>query len=359
MEFALSEDQRLFQDSARGYLDTHCPLDLVRAVAAGDAAAARMVTEAVAGLGARQMLIPAEHGGLGLGLLDAALFQEMLGRSAAPVAFTAGSIMAVVGLMAGGSPAQCTEWLPRIADGRVRIGVAVAEHGGARDGAGLRVEGGRLFGRSLFALETREATHILAADHTGRCHMVAVSDPGLTRIALTTIDATRDFAELRFDGVDPADSLAGDGAAGRMIEAGRLMLAADTLGAGQTMLERAVAYALERKQFNRVIGSFQAVKHLCADMAAQIEPARALVWHAAHARDRDMPEADVMICLAKAHLAEIGTFIARTAVEVHGGMGFTDLVGLHYWFKRIGANRQLLGGPERVRHDAARLQGWV
>jgi len=107
------------------------------------------------------------------------------------------------------------------------------------------------------------------------------------------------------------------------------------------------------------VSSFQSVKHLCAEMAAHLEPARALVWHAAHAVDENMDEAAMMVCLAKSHLAEVGTFVARTATEVHGGMGFTDLVGLHYWFKRIGANRQLLGGPEKVREDAARLQGWA
>lgn len=94
-------------------------------------------------------------------------------------------------------------------------------------------------------------------------------------------------------------------------------------------------------------------------MAAQLEPSRALVWHAAHALDEGMDEASVMVCLAKSHLSEVGTFIAKTSTEVHGGMGFTDLVGLHYWFKRIGVNRQLLGSPERVREDAAKLQGWA
>jgi alkylation response protein AidB-like acyl-CoA dehydrogenase len=93
-------------------------------------------------------------------------------------------------------------------------------------------------------------------------------------------------------------------------------------------------------------------------MAAEIEPARALVWHAAYARQAGLEDAPLLACLAKSHLSETGTFVARTATEIHGGMGFTDLVGLHYWFKRIGANRQLLGGPERVREKAARLQGW-
>lgn len=160
----------------------------------------------------------------------------------------------------------------------------------------------------------------------------------------------------------PSIGLSGENAPGaaadRMVEGGRLLLAADTLGAAQAMLDKAVSYALERRQFGRAIGSFQAVKHMCAEMAAALEPCRALIWHAAHALDEGMEEGPVMACLAKAHMAEVGTFVARTATEVHGGMGFTDLLGLHYWFKRVGANRQLLGSPEFVRARAAHLQGW-
>ena len=123
------------------------------------------------------------------------------------------------------------------------------------------------------------------------------------------------------------------------------------------MLDQAVAYSLDRKQFNRAIGSFQAVKHMCAEMASQREPCRSFVWYAGHAFDEMDNEAALTACHAKAHLAEVGQFVAKTSTEVHGGMGFTDLVGLHYWFKRIGFNRQLLGSPEQVRHEAALLQG--
>ena len=94
-------------------------------------------------------------------------------------------------------------------------------------------------------------------------------------------------------------------------------------------------------------------------MGAKLEPARALVWHAAYAMDTGDPEAFAMANLAKAHLAEVGTFVAKISTEVHGGMGFTDLVGLHYWFKRIGVNRQLFGSPEQARQSAAVLQGFV
>lgn len=361
MEFALSEDQRLLQDSVNAWAADACPLEAVRKVADGDRGLAAEMTAGLHALGAAQILIPQPHGGLGLGLLDAALVQEALGAAVSPAAHMAGA-MAAAALVAGATPAQEAEWLGGMASGAVRMGVALTERVGAREGAGVDSKDGKLFGKSLFALETADATHVLTADRTGRLYVVDMAGPGVRRTPMATIDRTRDFAELVFEGA-PGEALSGEAAPGqgadRAIAAGRVLLAADTLGAAQVMLDKAVAYAKERKQFNRVIGSFQAVKHMCAEMAAEIEPARALVWHAAHAFDEDMEEAAVMVCLAKAHLAEVGTFVARTATEVHGGMGFTDLLGLHYWFKRIGANRQLLGGPEQVRETAARLQGWV
>ena len=131
------------------------------------------------------------------------------------------------------------------------------------------------------------------------------------------------------------------------------------LGAASAMLDRAVAYSKERVQFGRPIGSFQAVKHLCAEMAAELEPCRAMLWFAAHACDALPEEASLNTCHVKAHLSEVGTRVARTSTEVHGGIGFTDELGLHLWFKRIGANRQLLGGPDQLRELAAQLQGWV
>ena len=142
------------------------------------------------------------------------------------------------------------------------------------------------------------------------------------------------------------------------LDAGRIAIAAMAVGLAQGAFEKAVAYSKQREQFNRPIATFQAVKHMCAEMAAELEPCRSLVWYAAHAV-RAMPgESRLMACHAKAHLSEVGQFVARTATEVHGGMGFTDLLGLHYWFKRIGFNRQHLGSPEEARLDAARAQGW-
>ena len=358
MEFALSEDQNMFQASVTGYLATAAPLDEVRKVADGAPDIAANISGGLMELGAGQILVPDAYEGLGLGLLDAALVQEAIGAAVAPVRHLANA-MAIVGIEAAGSEAQKADWLSKIASGEVRMGVAITEYVGAREGAGVTAKSGKLSGKSLFALEIAGATHVLVCDTDGRLHIAAADARGLQQNRLTTIDRTRDFSELVFKNVE-ADALAEDnGGADRMVLAGRLLLAADSLGAAQAMLDKAVEYAKQRKQFNRVIGSFQSVKHMCAEMAAQIEPARALVWHAAHAFDEGMDEGETMICLAKAHLAEVGTFTARTSTEVHGGMGFTDLVGLHYWFKRIGTNRQLLGSPEQVREDAARRQGWA
>ena len=142
----------------------------------------------------------------------------------------------------------------------------------------------------------------------------------------------------------------------RVLDAGRVVLAADTLGAAQHMFDQALAFVKQRSQFNRVIGSFQAVKHQFADMVTMLEPCRAMVWYAAYAQDALPDEARLTALQTKAHLGDVGRDIARMATEAHGGMGFTDLLGLHYWFKRISFNRQMLGSagtlPRRSRAPA-------
>lgn len=351
MRFALSEDQKMLAGTLGDMLAGTAPLERVREAAGGDEAVRAALQSELDEMGLAGVTVAEDAGGLGLGVLEAALLQEQLGRHVSPAAFT------VRAALAG---ALCGEpFGAGIASGEVRFGAALAELGGARPGAGVAAGAdGRLSGRALFALELADATHLLVADKSGTLHVVETGAPGLAMTAMANIDHTRGLYDVEFDGV-PAEMLADTSAGQRAVTLLRVLFAADTLGAAQAMLDKAVAYAKEREQFGRVIGSFQAVKHMCAEMAAELEPARALVWQAAHAIDEADADADLLACLAKAHLAEIGTFIARTATEVHGGMGFTDLLGLHYWFKRIGFNRQMLGGPERHRAAAAKLQGWA
>ena len=200
---------------------------------------------------------------------------------------------------------------------------------------------------------------LLVATQERSLYIVERDAAGLRSSPLTTIDATRISGELILEQT-PAQLVSHDeNVLLAALDAGRVMLAADTFGAAQYMLDASVAYAKQREQFNRPIASFQAVKHLCAEMTAELEPCRAMVWYAAHALAALPDEARLSACHTKAHLSEVGKFVAKTATEVHGGVGFTDLLGLHYWFKRIGFNRQMLGAPELVREEAARLQGFV
>lgn len=359
MEFALSEDQRLLQESVAGTLSRVCPLDTVRATAEARLPMSKDVWQSLVELGVPGILVPDTYGGAGLGLLDAALVAEALGQAVAPVPFVGACVMAPLALSELGSEMQKETWLPKIAAGELVMGVALSERAsGARQGAGVTASDGKLSGTALFVTDCLAADAFVIADNGGALYLVEGAATGLTRSPLTSIDLTRSVGELKLEKVEA--ELIGNGdpqGFTRVRDAGRVILAADTLGAGETMIEKAVEYAKERKQFNRVIASFQAVKHMCAEMAAELEPCRSLVWYAGHAFDAIPEESGLTAAHAKAHLSEVGRFVARTATEVHGGMGFTDLLGLHYWFKRIGLNRQLLGSPERCREDAARLQG--
>jgi alkylation response protein AidB-like acyl-CoA dehydrogenase len=175
---------------------------------------------------------------------------------------------------------------------------------------------------------------------------------------LLTTDATRCSSEIVLDGISPEAIFEAAGSTIQsMLQAGRIALAADTLGACESMIEQAVAYAQQRKQFGRMIGSFQAVKHMCAEMIADLEPARSLLWYSAHSFNAMPDEVALMSCHALAHASEIGRTIASVATQVHGGIGWTDDQNLHFWFKRIGMARHLLGGPEFLRDQAAELQG--
>ena len=358
MEFSLTPDQKMMQESLSRTLAVASPLERVRAFAGDLSDTGGDVWRAMAEFGLTGIGVPEASGGLGLGLLDAALASEALGAAAAPVPLL-GIVLAPIALLRGGSADQQAAWLAKLASGEVQAAVAISEAvAGARDGAGVTASGGKLSGKALFVAGGLAADLLVVGDVSGGLHLVAGDAAGLARAFMPGLDETRRLAELTFDDV-AAEPLGGPELVSALRDAAWVLIAADTLGAAQTMLDKAVAYAKERRQFGRVIGSFQAVKHLCAEMAAELEPCRSLVWYAAYAFDAGVPDASLMAAHAKALTSEVGRFVARTATEVHGGMGITDLLGLHFWFKRIGLNRQLLGGPERGREIAARLQGLI
>ena len=362
MEFGLSEEQGILQDSVRRLFEEQSPLDKVREIAETGTGFDASLWQSFIDLGIVGAIIPEQYGGAGMNFFDAFIILEAAGRCTAPAPLLGSMVMAPIALLQAGSDEQKDRYLPQFASGECKVGVAVTEVINRREDAGLRLDGNILSGKALFVVDAGVADLFLVAVGSDTLILVKGDAPGLNVKQLPTIDKTRSTAELVFDKVEaePLGELGGVAeAVTKLLDAGRIALAADTLGAADVMIEKAVAYAQEREQFNRPIGTFQAVKHMCADMVAELEPARSLIWYAAHAYDFVPEEARLMACHAKAHMSEVGTMVAKTSVEVHGGMGFTDLMGLHYWFKRIGLNRQLLGGPEQLRNEAAVIQGWI
>jgi alkylation response protein AidB-like acyl-CoA dehydrogenase len=360
MEFGLSAEQTLLQDSVAKFLDRHAPLERVRQFCDDRQERDDELWSGLCDLGIPGLIIAEEQGGIGCSLLDAALVAETLGSRVAPAPFVATAVMAPLAIAAAGSAEQQAKRLPQLAEGKLIAGAALSTAASNRLSDSVQCDGQRLRGRAMFALDSAADIYIVA-DDARRLYIVDAHDPGVHRETLATIDRTRIVGELNFEGV-AGELLPGSvdpEVCARLLDAGRIILAADTLGAASTMLNRAVAYSKERVQFGRPIGSFQAVKHMCAEMAAELEPCRAMMWYAAHAFDHMPDEARLNACHAKAHISEVSTRVARTATEVHGGIGFTDELGLHLWFKRIGANRQLLGAPDQLREEAARLQAWV
>ncbi len=358
MDFALSEEQTILQDTVREFLRQHCTLDRVRLTVRDSITLDTDIARGLLDLGLPGIVVPEKFGGAGLGYLDAALVAEALGEAIAPVPFLGSNVVAPFALINAGSDQQQEDWLPKIVSGNAVFGVAFSSSSGSRSGALATVDSGHISGEHTFVIDGNDATQLLVASHDCEIYIVDANDVELT--LLRTIDSTRSVAKVAMSET-PCELLPGsstNGALERSIAVGRIMLAADSLGAAQSMLNKSVAYAKERKQFNRVIGSFQAVKHMCAEMAAELEPCRSLVWYAAHSVLAIPDETQVVACHAKAHLSEVAQFVARKSTEVHGGMGFTDLLGLHYWFKRIGLNRQLLGSPDEVREEAAQSQDW-
>jgi alkylation response protein AidB-like acyl-CoA dehydrogenase len=321
MDFGLSDDQRLLEETVRGFLDDRVPITRVRELCDEACPNDRGIWKALAELGMTGILVPEAQGGSGLTLLDAALVSQSLGHAVTPTPFLSSVVMVPVALGALDG-AEVDAWLGGIAGGEIVFGLAVTESFSIREGAGVALEGGCLRGKAMMALDACGADRLLLAIGGDRLAVIRGDAPGLESTRLATIDATRCSSELLLDGVAPEAVFEDAGnAIARMLDAGRIALAADSLGACEAMIEQAVAYAKQRKQFGRVIGSFQAVKHMCAEMIAELEPARSLLWYAAHS------------------------------------IGWTDEQNLHFWFKRIGVARHLLGGPELLRDRAAAMQG--
>jgi alkylation response protein AidB-like acyl-CoA dehydrogenase len=358
VNFDLSEEQDLLQETVRQYATNVCPPTRRREIFDGADGHDTELWRGLLELGLGAIAVPDEFGGAGLELLDLALVAEVLGAEAVPGPFL-GHALAGLAILYGGSDAQRKTWLPKLASGE-RLGtIAFAEgdgrwqpedwtlrSGAALDGAKAHVPFGAH--ADLFVVGTRGGGLAL-------CERGA---RGLAVEPLSGIDRTRRIARLSLSETPCEPLPAGPAAAARVRDAALVLLAADAFGGASKLVDMSVDYARTRQQFGVTIGSFQGLKHQLANMAVEIEPARGLYWYAAHAFDHVPDEAERSAALAKAHLGQVYMQIARDAVEAHGGIGFTWECDVQIYFKRAMFDRAFLGAPAVHRERAAALAGW-
>jgi alkylation response protein AidB-like acyl-CoA dehydrogenase len=375
VDFGLSEDQELLQQSAREFLTRECPPSIVRAAAEGNAASDSLDAK-IAAMGWPGLLIPETYGGLGLRILDMAIVLAELGRCAAPGPFLFSALLATTALSEAGDRAQKRTWLPRLASGQTIGTLALLEESDRLDAAGVQARARRsgsayrLTGTKMFVPYATRAELMVTACRTSAdaagvsLFLVDPRAPGVHVRPIETIDRTRQTHVVELRGVEiPKDAMLGGVGAGwkvveRLIDLALVGLAADSFGGAEKVLEMAVEYSKMRQQFGRPIGSFQAIKHIAAEMVAEIEPARSLLWYAAHAQDALRRDASRAASMAKASLSEIYSRSANRAVQIHGGIGFTWEHDIHYWFKRAKWNELAYGDPAHHRERVATASGF-
>jgi alkylation response protein AidB-like acyl-CoA dehydrogenase len=358
VDFGLSDEQKLLQDSVAQFLAKENDATKLRARFDADEALDAGLWRGMAELGLAGLAIPEVHGGAGLELLDAALVAETLGQFAAPGPFL-GHTLASLALALGGSAEQQRAWLPRLATGDALGTVAFAEPDGGWQPEEWRCAVGRtLSGAKAHVPYAGSADLIVVGLAGGALALVERAGGGVVIEPFPGVDRTRRLDQVRFEGAACAELPGGAAAAKRVRDAGLVLLAADAFGGASRLVELSVEYAKTREQFGVTIAHFQALKHQLANMALEVEPARALHWYAAHAFDQVPDEAPRMAALAKAHLTDRFLQVARDAVEAHGGIGYTWECDVQIWFKRAIFDRTFLGSPAVHRERAAQLAGW-
>jgi alkylation response protein AidB-like acyl-CoA dehydrogenase len=361
MDFAFSEEQEMLRRSARDFLAKECPSKLVRQLMDSPDAYDPALWKKMAALGWTSLGIPEQYGGAG-SFLDLIVVLEECGRALLPGPFFATMGLAVPTLIEAGSEAQKKEALGAIAEGKARATLAFTEPSGRWDAAGVTVAakpaggGWQLDGVKLFVADAEAADFTVVAARTRgdgedgiSLFLVKGRPKGMTVAPLKTLDMTRRWDEVRFDGVQlGADALMGAPhqawpALKRALEWATGALCAEMIGGAQKVLEASTEYAKTRHQFGKPIGIYQAVSHKLADMLVLSESGRSATYYAAWAVEADAPDRALASSMAKAYVSDAYRKVAGDGIQVHGGIGFTWEHDLHLYFKRAKASEVTLG----------------
>jgi alkylation response protein AidB-like acyl-CoA dehydrogenase len=358
MDFSFSSDQQLLKNSAHSFLDEHCKPALVRSLIDDPRGESEAMWKEMAQLGWLGLSLPEAHGGSALGMVETAILLEELGRAAYPGPYLP-TVLAATALVQAGTTAQQNRWLPAIAAGNARATVGFLDAGLDWDVAAAtetRAErsgtGWTLSGTKSFVPWAHVADVVLVPARSPEglsLFLVTPSARGLSVRPMAMMDVTSRAATLVLDRV-PVDAEAIVGAPGTaapllaaLVRRGAVGASAEMLGAARRCLDMAVSYAKVREQFGQPIGSFQAIRHKCADMLVEVENSHSATYYAAWALDAQAEDHDVAASVAKAYVSDAARKVCTEAIQAHGGIGFTWEYDLHLYFKHAKALEAMYG----------------
>ena len=360
MDFAFTSDQTLLKNSARAFLDEHCKPATVRLLWDDPRGESEAMWKEMAQLGWLGLSLPEEHGGSGLGMVESALLLEELGRAAYPGPYWPTALVASA-VAEAGSDAQKKRWLAAIATGDARATVTLldADLDWNPESIATRAEktttGWALTGVKRYVAWSHVADVLLVPARAPEGVSLFLVDPaasGLTSSPVQSMDPGTRLVHLTLDRVPVRndDALGAPGSAVprllRLLRRGGAGAAAEMLGASRRCLDMAVGYAKVREQFGQPIGSFQAIRHKCAEMLLETENSHSAVYYAAWALDAGAEDAETAASIAKAYVGDASRKVCGEAIQVHGGIGFTWEYDLHMYFKRAKALEVQYGDAE-------------
>jgi alkylation response protein AidB-like acyl-CoA dehydrogenase len=374
VDLELSDDQELFRETTARFIEARCPMPVVRTLADEAVAHDPAVIRDAGELGWFALFVPEEFGGgsvSGSPLQDAVIVAEERGRFVQPGPFVATNVVTFA-IAHDGSRSQQESYLPALASAEATASWAISDRSGVPVAGAVRAsardDGFVLDGTAGLVPEGAAAGLFLVTaaevDGDGVTQFLVPADtPGVTVVPLEGLDLTRRFVDVRFDGValgaDAVLGTAGGAAASvdRQLDVAIALTLAESVGAMRRLIEITVDYAKARTAFGRPIGSFQALKHLLADASLWSELSTAGAWAAAQAVADGRATASEIASIAKAYAGDAGTEIAMVCLQVHGGIGFTWEHDLHFYLRRLAADRVLYGDPVWHRERICRIHG--
>jgi alkylation response protein AidB-like acyl-CoA dehydrogenase len=375
MNFAFTDEQEELRSAARAFLADHSSGEQVRLAMQSELGWDLDVWKRIATeLGWPAVAIPEEYGGLGLGNIELVALMEVMGEFLLCAPFFSSICLTANAIRLGGSEDQKNEFLPALAEGRTLGALAWVEPRGNWGADGIEAVaratagGFALSGTKRFVLDGHGADLlVVAARREGSrgeegvsLFAVPADTDGLSCAALPGMDQTRRLAQVVFEDVEvPASALMGDEGGGwralrATLDLAAVALAAEQVGGAQRCLDLSVEYAVERQQFGRPIGSFQAIKHKCADMMVAVESARSGAYYAGCVADEDESKLSLVASLAKAACSDAFFRCAADAIQIHGGVGFTWEYDVHLYFKRARSTEVFLDDPAYHRERVAK-----